>query len=183
MLDRFTREAREVVALAEREARALGAAAVGTEHVLVALLERCGPLLSEPWLPPFVARAPLATAEAARALLRDDDPDADALASIGISLGQVRRAVAEAFGPGAWERPRNRRRLPFTEEAKRSLEQAARELAETRGRRLDSHYLVLGLLREDTAASRLLAELGLDPRRLYERTRASLHQLARMIQD
>lgn len=183
MRERFTRDAREVVALAEREARALGAAAVGTEHILVALLERCGPVLSEFWLPPFLPRAPVATAEAARTLLRDDDPDADALASIGISLGQVRRAVEEAFGSGAWERPRSRRRLPFTEEAKRALEQAVRELAETRGRRLDSRYLLLGLLREDTAAARLVAELGLNPRRLYERTHASLHQLVRMLRS
>lgn len=124
MRDRFTRDARNVVSLAEREARALGAAAVGTEHILVALLERCGPLLSEFWPSPFLSKAPLVSADQARARLRDSDPDAEALAAIGISLGQVRRAVQEAFGPGAWEQPRRRRRLPFTEEAKRSLEHA-----------------------------------------------------------
>jgi hypothetical protein len=36
--------------------------------------------------------------------------DADALASIGIDLDEVRRRVEEAFGPGALERTRAGRR-------------------------------------------------------------------------
>ncbi len=39
-------------------------------------------------------------------------PDADALASIGIDLDEVRRRVEEAFGPGALERTRAARRSP-----------------------------------------------------------------------
>jgi len=37
-------------------------------------------------------------------------PDAEALASIGIDLDEVRRRVEEAFGPGALERTRTGRR-------------------------------------------------------------------------
>jgi hypothetical protein len=37
--------------------------------------------------------------------------DAEALASIGIDLDEVRRCVDEAFGEGALERARARRRL------------------------------------------------------------------------
>jgi len=39
-------------------------------------------------------------------------PDADALATIGIDLDEVRRRVEEAFGPGALERTRAARRSP-----------------------------------------------------------------------
>lgn len=155
MFTRFTREAREAVEQAEREARSLGAAAVAEEHLLVAVLDRRETRLA--------ADFPGATAERVRAAAGAGDPDREALAAIGISLPEVRRAVEEAFGPGALEG--GSRRLPFTRGAKRALELALREALELGARRIDDELVLLGLLREGRARD-LLAGLGADPEEL-----------------
>lgn len=168
MLERFTKIAREIVSDAEAEARALGAPAVGAEHLLVATLRRCPTLWW--WGVPSPERV--------RSRLVSPDPDVDALAAIGISLPDVRRAVEDAFGPGVWDAPRGRRRLPFTNEAKRVLELALREAIELRVRRLDQRLILLGLTREEGTARQLLAELGVHVDGLRERLRLEYSQFA-----
>jgi ATP-dependent Clp protease ATP-binding subunit ClpA len=168
MLERFTKAARAIVVDAEAEARALGAPAVGAEHLLVATLRRC----PGPWWG-------LPSPERVRSRLVSPDPDVDALATIGISLPDVRRAVEEAFGPGVWDAPRGRRRLPFTKEAKHVLELALREALELRIRRLDHHLILLGLTREEGTARRLLTELGVHVEAVRDRIRLEYAQLAR----
>lgn len=170
MFMRFTRSARQIVTDAEVEARALGSPAVGAEHLLVATLRRCPVGWNWKGLPP---------AERVRDRLAASDPDAEALATIGISLPDVRRAVEAAFGPGAWSAPRGGRRLPFTREAKRVLELALREALDLRLRRIDHHVLLLGLIREEGTAHRLLTELGVDVDAVRDRMRLEYAQLAR----
>jgi ATP-dependent Clp protease ATP-binding subunit ClpA len=107
VFDHFSKDAREVVARAQFEARALRHNYLGTEHVLLGLfghgqnsatrvLERLG-----------VDR------EAVRTSIKEIigmgplvEPDQAALEAIGIDLQEVRRRTEEAFGPGALERTR-----------------------------------------------------------------------------
>lgn len=169
MLERFTKAAREIVIEAEGEARALGSAAIGPEHLLVATLRRC----------PRLAWMGLPSAEQVSHRLAAPDPDVEALAVIGISLPDVRRALEAAFGPGVWDAPRGGRRLPFTKEAKHVLELALREALDLRVRRLDHHLILLGLIREEGAARRLLRELGVHVDAVRDRIRLDYAQLAR----
>jgi ATP-dependent Clp protease ATP-binding subunit ClpA len=181
MFERFTREARRIVEAAQQEARSVGASHVRPEHLLVALADRCSPLLFVTELappPPLGDPYPI-TAERLRAQLASEDPDAEALASLGISLAEVRRAVERDFGPDAWT-PTREGRLPFAPETKRALEDALREAVELRTRRIGAVELLLGLLRHGEAVCVLVARCGVDPARLYERQRASLQQLARL---
>ena len=129
MFERFTEEAREVVVRAQHEADTLGHDYLGTEHLLLGLASDDGAAgrRSAPWACPGRA------ARAARGRVRvRRSADADALATIGIDLDEVRSRVEEAFGPGALERTRaGRRRFcrarPFGPFAKRALELSLRE--------------------------------------------------------
>ena len=68
--------------------------------------------------------------------------DAEALATLGIDLDEVRRQVEDAFGPGALERTRAASgrgapfggHIPFERAAKKALELALREALRARAR-------------------------------------------------
>ena len=105
--------------------------------------------------------------------------DAEALASIGIDLDEIRRKVEENFGPGALERapaaPPGAGRTTMTREAKQSVELAAREARALRHSYIGTEHLLLGLL---SAAERnprgdfspaTLTDLGIDPARARQR--------------
>ena len=82
--------------------------------------------------------------------------DAEALASIGIDLDEIRRRVEESFGPGALGRgpapqgPGSRAgragRMTMTGEAKQSLELAIKEARALHHTYLGDEHLLLGLL-------------------------------------
>jgi hypothetical protein len=102
-----------------------------------------------------------------------DSGDADALASIGIDLDEIKRKVEEGFGPGALERapltPQATGRVTMTREAKQSVELAAREARAMRHGYIGTEHLLLGLLgaaernpRGDFTAE-TLRDLGIDP--------------------
>ena len=142
MFERFTKEARAVVVLAEEEAGALAADRIGTEHLLLGLAaERGG-----------AARVlePLGLGHAA---LREElersggGLDADALAAIGIDLDEVRRRVEASFGPGALGR-RRAGRPRFAPRAKKTLELALREAIALGDRQIGSEHVLLGLMRD-----------------------------------
>ncbi len=164
MFERFTDSARAAVALAQEEARALGHAHIGAEHLLLALARdgqsTAGAALGARGLSAAGLRAQLAAA--------GGELDAQALAMIGIDLDQVRRATEAAFGPGALDRAARGRaaRLghrPFTKRAKKVLELALREALRLGHRHIGSGHLLLGLVREgDGMATRLLVEAGTD---------------------
>jgi len=99
--------------------------------------------------------------------VRETDPDAldaDALAGIGIDLAAVRRQVEETFGSGALDRPAptgRRRRLGFSVDAKRLLEQSLRTAVAAHDRRLDAgHLLVAAAQLDGSPAQRALASVG-----------------------
>ncbi len=142
MFERFTKEARTVVVLAQDEAGALEADRIGTEHLLLGLAAEQG----------AAARVlePLGLGHAAlRAELERSGGglDRDALASIGIDLDEVRRRVEESFGPGALGGYRKGRR-PFSPGAKKALELALREALALGDRHIGSEHILLGVMRD-----------------------------------
>jgi hypothetical protein len=190
VFERFTKQAREIVRSADAEARQLGAKAIGSEHLLVATVAQMssGPQ-TNPW--PFVDMGPVlqpvadrmpepVTAGTIREFVRARNEDAEALAAIGISLDDVRQKVEEALGPGVWQQPIHQGRLRFTDDAKRALELALREALELARREITAETILLGLLREDSEARRVVVALGASPDDAYERLRGSLRQMARL---
>ncbi|HXW44752.1 MAG TPA: Clp protease N-terminal domain-containing protein [Streptosporangiaceae bacterium] len=164
MLERFTSSARQAVVDAKYEAGRAGQEKVHSEHLLLALFS----------LPGEAAEAMTAaglTADTLRARLpRGTHPgpaalDADALASLGIDLDAVRRATDATFGRGALDRvmPPGRRRLPFADDAKRSLAGAARYSIRLGQRSITTGHLLLGVIDQPrNGALSLLADAGID---------------------
>jgi ATP-dependent Clp protease ATP-binding subunit ClpA len=157
MFERFSRNARVSVVLAQEEARELDAEEIRPEHLLVGVLQSAGrnlaSLLSGYGLTAEVIRHRLESED-----LADDetfDDDAEALRSIGIDLRAVRDAVARNFGDDAWDdalrksgrRRRRRGHLPFTKRAKKVLELSLREALAHKDNMIGCEHIVLGVLR------------------------------------
>ncbi|MEV1291792.1 Clp protease N-terminal domain-containing protein [Pseudonocardia sp. NPDC049635] len=158
MFERFTDPARQVVVIAQEQARERGAARIGPEHLLLGVL-RCPGSPGETLL----RGAGVGTAEVESALATGTGT-AEALATLGIDLDEVRRAAEESFGPGALERRRSRRwfagHIPFEKASKKSLELALREAVRLGDRHIGTEHVLLGLLHPDHAASRVLERYG-----------------------
>lgn len=167
MFERFTTEARAVVVGARVEARTLHHPTIGTEHLLLALLDLDTPTSA-------VLRRHGLTREAVTASVvghvGSGDMDAEALTALGIDLDAVRSTVEATFGPGALdgegERPRGPRtgnHLPFSPRARKVLELSLREAIALRQRVIADGHIALGLLREgEGLAMKVLADLGVD---------------------
>lgn len=182
MFERFTPDARAAVVSAQDESRGLARSWIGTEHLLLGLLVA----------PATVAAATLAdfgvTIERGRAAVVDvlnigdglGPTDAEALRSLGIDLGEVRRHVEASFGPRALDEPRppcgrdffgRRHRprpgteyVPFARRAKQVLEQARREALAREDHQIGTEHVLLGLLAiPGTMALQVLTVLGADP--------------------
>ena len=192
MFERFTASARLTVVRAQEEAVRLQHRHIGTEHLLLALL------LAENDDP---ARATLeefgvthATAETQLQHITGDALDASALESLGIDLGEVRRRVEAQFGPRALEDPQPRRRagflrrgsrdakgggfIPFTDDAKVTLELSLREAIALQHRTIASGHILLGLLRGASGLGYHIiesqgAQAGLIRTRVGQRLRSS----------
>ncbi|HWG62555.1 MAG TPA: Clp protease N-terminal domain-containing protein [Streptosporangiaceae bacterium] len=166
MFERFQADARAVVVRARDEAAATGLNQLGCEHLLVGLLEGTGPAadaLSAAGLTVSGLRARLPVGTGAQS----DPLDADALASIGIDLDQVRRATDATFGRGALDRARpaglgrKTGRFRVTGEAKKALELAARTAVRLRQRHISAGHLLVGILDQGAnAALTMLAASG-----------------------
>lgn len=168
MFERFTREARTAVVGAQQVARDVGSRHVDTTHLLVALLEQDGPA-ARAVDALGVDRAALASR--ARADLRSGGLDADALAGLGIDLDAVRRQADAVFGRGALERAGRSPsgHIPFTPDAKKSLELALREAVRLKQSSIRGSHLLLGILRADCPARALLERSGVDTPALRDR--------------
>jgi ATP-dependent Clp protease ATP-binding subunit ClpA len=166
MFERFTKDARQAVALAQEEAVALHHGWIGTEHILLGILRADGD--GARLLAGFGVEAAGVRDDVVRIVgLGEQDIDRDALATLGIDLDKVRERVERAFGPGALTRRRRCRRggighmVPFSPRAKEALELTLREAISLGERDLRGEHLVLGLLREgDGVAARILTERG-----------------------
>jgi ATP-dependent Clp protease ATP-binding subunit ClpA len=165
---RFTRNARVAVILAQEEARELCDRETGSQHMLLGVLQAAGEDLSA------VLTGYGLTAEVVRTRLAETstgdqsfDEDADALRAIGIDLRAVRDSVARTFGADAFDkalsrsgrRRRSRGHIPFSHGAKKALELALREALAHKDTELRCEHLLLGILRSgDKAAIGLITE-------------------------
>jgi ATP-dependent Clp protease ATP-binding subunit ClpA len=169
MFERFTSEARAVVTGATTHADALQHGWIGTEHLLLGLLDdadgRPARLLAR-----WDVRREGVRAEVERIVGRGDPGiDAGALATLGIDLDEVRERVERTFGPGALSGRRGCRRgwfgpmVPFTPRAKKALELSLREALALGDNFIGAEHVLLGLLREgDGVAARILRAHGVD---------------------
>ena len=99
----YTSRAKKVLELAMSEARELGHSYVGTEHLLIALLEPeaggASRLLRDAGLTADGVNAAITRIVGTPGILTDEE--AAALSAIGIDIGAVRAKLEESFGPDA----------------------------------------------------------------------------------
>lgn len=183
MFERFTSTAREVVLRAQEEARSLRDGRIGTEHLLLALLDKRAttayPVLRDLGVAPEAVRD--AVQQRQSGLL--SQADEAALAAIGIDLDAVLARISETFGPDALQALRRgqdsgrttRGHIPLTRSARESLRHALGEAVSARDRRIDDGHVLLGLLASGGTAVALLAEHGAD----QQRVRAALERARR----
>ena len=168
MFERFTDRARRVLVVAQAEARGLDHNFLGTEHLLLGLLEGEGVAARVLRAEGFEAAA---VREAIRTYVgpaaRPEVDDVEALASIGIDLEQVTAAVEESFGKGALARPigpKGRKKLPwsgppFVPRAKKVMELSLREALSLGHSYIGTEHLLLAILREGRGmAAMILAQ-------------------------
>src|SRR5215472_3804447 len=137
MFERFTDQARRAMDLAHEEARLLNHTYVGTEHLLLGLIGD------------------------------GEGVAAQALESLGVSLGAVREQVGRVIGRGQQAVPEH---IPLTPRAKKVLELARREASQLGHNYIGTEHLLLGLIREGKGVSaQVLADLGADRNRIRQR--------------
>jgi ATP-dependent Clp protease ATP-binding subunit ClpA len=176
MFERFTKDARAAVVGTQEVARDTGSRSIDTRHLLVVLVENRGPAYRA--LQQAGADVE-AVAEKARADLRAGGIDGGALAGIGIDLGTVSAQADAVFGPDALERAGRAPggHIPFTPDAKKSLELALREAMRLKQKSIRPGHLLLGILRAPSSGRALLLQVGVDVdalrRALEEQTKAA----------
>jgi ATP-dependent Clp protease ATP-binding subunit ClpA len=148
MLERFTDQARHVVALAQEEARMLNHDYIGTEHILLALIHE------------------------------GRGTAAQALESLGVTEEAACQQVEQIIGRGQQDPPR--RHLPFTPQAKKTLELALREALQLGHNYIGTEHILLGLIREGegkgtSPATQVLNGLGVYPNRVRQQVIQLLH--------
>ena len=171
MFERFTKDARQTVTLAQDEARRMHCGYIGTEHILLALLGQDGTPAYRVLVRHGLTREQ--AAEAVAGYLGPGDLDAAALSTLGIDLDAVRDSIEAAFGKGALDKPARTRRcrdgwpggaIPFTPRAKKILELSLREALALRHGYIGNGHILLGLLREGQGlATKVLHDRGIDP--------------------
>jgi ATP-dependent Clp protease ATP-binding subunit ClpA len=175
MFERFTDRARQVAVDAQVVARRLGHGCIGTEHILLGLLQGDG-VASQ-----VLARLGITAAAVEREVLAEvgrgplGPGDAEALGAIGIDLEEVRRRIEASFGPGALQRHFDRRcrrgrpfpvkgHIPFSPRAKKVLELSLREALALKHNYIGTEHILLGLVREGEGLAMLvLTRLGAGP--------------------
>ncbi len=134
MLDRFGEDARQVVACARDEASGLSHDHVGTEHLLLGLMDGPG------------------------------TPASQALTAAGASVASVRQKVIEALASRTPRKPvAADRELPFTDRANRALDRAGRLSLRQGGDEVHAEHILLSLLTVEGTAGQVLRGLGVDP--------------------
>jgi ATP-dependent Clp protease ATP-binding subunit ClpA len=201
MFERFSTDARATVVSAQQEARTLADHHIGTEHLLLALLDQPDSLANRVLVRSGVTRdGVVAGIQRIRQSDRDvTAEDREALKTIGIDLDAVRTAVEDAFGPGALSRhhtaaDRERRvgwrrrkapvpgqpprgHIPFSPRAKKVLEQSLREALRLKHGYIGTEHLLLGLVADGQGlATQILVESGTDLARLREAILSELAQ-------
>ncbi|WP_329788716.1 Clp protease N-terminal domain-containing protein [Lentzea sp. DG1S-22] len=153
--ERFTREAREAVKAAVREAEEVHAAEVGVEHLLLALLD--APVLAGFDLPRGELEAAFREYRRKGGLTK---ADAEALRGLGIDVDQVIDSVEQSLGRGVL-RPGPRRRwfgMPLEPDFKKALENSLRESRDLGHNYLGVEHILLALLQGGGIVAEVLNE-------------------------
>lgn len=147
----FTERVRRVLMRAREEATALHHEYVGTEHILLGLVEGGG-----------VAAAALEHLGAntgdirQKVLLTVKPGPADSTTSASGASGGILGAIADTMGL------RHRMDMPYTSRAKKVLELAMSEARDLNHSYVGTEHLLIGLLREERGiAAQVLASMGL----------------------
>lgn len=193
MFERFTDRARNTVKQSKLEAETLRHSWIGTEHLLLALLDDDAGGASRLLTGAGVAKEQVyAAIEEFRSPLPGvlDKEDAAALESIGIDLESVLSRLQATFGP-VGPAPRRRRWFRrtstecagsaprFSPRSKKALELSLREALRLKHKFIGTEHLLLGILREgEGLAVKILVETGVDLGELRRRTEASLRAAA-----
>jgi ATP-dependent Clp protease ATP-binding subunit ClpA len=164
MFEKFTKEARQVVTAAVREAESAEDSRVGTEHLLLGIFGSGWPhiaMLESLGLTHMTFRQAL------------DEADGAALAAVGIDPTSIHDEALD--NP---PRLRRRRHIPFTGAAKDVLKGALREALALNHRYIGPEHIFLALIElppQDRALKNLNA-LGLEPGELRFALLAALRQ-------
>jgi ATP-dependent Clp protease ATP-binding subunit ClpC len=137
VFERFTERARQVVVLAQDEARRLRHDYIGTEHLLLGLLRE------------------------------EEGIAARVLESLGLTVDAVRAQVARIVAPGEPVQTGGMHQIPFTPRAKKVLDLSLREAIALGHSYIGTEHVLLGLLHEgDGVATRILIDAGAGPDRV-----------------
>jgi ATP-dependent Clp protease ATP-binding subunit ClpA len=179
MFERFTDEARQVVVSSQDEARQLHHNFIGTEHLLLGLLDQQGSSTRAVFERHGLTRT--AAIEVLRRFAGHEQFDAAALGTVGIDLDAVRQSVEATFGPGALDTPSPDKgravtgHIPFTRRAKKVLELSLREAVALQSGSIADGHIALGILRDGGGvAMKILADRGVDPVAVGEEIRSAL---------
>ncbi|TCO51457.1 ClpA/ClpB-like protein [Kribbella antiqua] len=142
MFEKFSDGARRVIVLAQEEAHGFQHNFIGTEHLLLGLIEE-------------------GHGAAAKVLTESGSSSPWRPAGMGISAPAVRELVVEIIGRGAQDSGGGT--VPFTPRAKATLEYAATEARALGDDQLDTEHLLLGILRDgEGVGAQILVKLGGD---------------------
>jgi ATP-dependent Clp protease ATP-binding subunit ClpA len=167
---RFDTDSRMAVIKAQADARKLRAERVGSEHLLLGLLDQPDGVARR-----VLARHGLTYLSAYEMIKRMDGLDAQALAAIGIDLALVRDKLEATFGPGVLDGPgATRGRVAFGPGAKKALELSLREAIRLKHDHIGDAHLLLGLIREDGRAADVLRTARIDPDALRDEVIAAI---------
>jgi len=178
-IKRFQHDARRTVILAREAARQLGDERIGTEHLLLGLLDHQDNVSYR-----VLARHGLTYDKAYQEVKKarggaDEELDAQALEAIGIDLAAVRDKLEATFGKGVLDGPgeakRGKRgRAYFTNPARKVIELSLRESIALKHTSISDGHLLLGMIREGGRAIDILKSAGIDPAALREEIIAEL---------
>jgi hypothetical protein len=144
VFQRFTDGGRQVIVLAQSEARALGHLHIGTEHLLLGLLRQ------------------------------EHGVAAQVLATLGVELDEARAVVVRTLGEAERGRPleysvTRAGPIPFTPRAKKVLELSLREALALGHNLIDTEHVLLGLVREgEGVANHVLDEMCADAATIHD---------------
>jgi len=162
MFQRFSPDCRRVVGRAQALARQQGHPFLGTEHLLLAVLDD-----ADGYTVAALRSTGIDTEEIRRRILSiiGDPLDAQALTSLGIDLQRVRQITEEHFGTGALESAGRATpltgHLPLTRRFKTVLELSAHSARRLGQQTITPEHLMLGILDEGGGiAVRALTDVG-----------------------
>lgn len=167
MFERFDEPAQHVMRRAAGEAAALDQRSIGTEHLLLALLDEHSGLAADVLRAAGLEHGQVRSLVKRRAGQLFDDEDAAALRSIGVDLDAVIGRLTESFGTEA-VRGRRRRGMSgrFDDAAKAALGRMVRSAVELHDKQIRPEHMLLGVLGAENTATAVLAEATVDRERL-----------------